>query len=461
MSREQTFMAAAETISPDDVHRLKIAKAIGNYNVAVEGRKASQFRDWQKARDRAAAVKQHAIAHLPALLEQFEARFTAGGGKVLWAADTAEAQRHILDLVQQHGGRRVIKSKSMISEEIGLNELLEGEGMEVLESDLGELIVQLGGEKPYHIVTPAMHKSKDEIDALFHAKLGTPRGSSAEALTMAARAHLRDGYVNADFGFTGANFMIAEEGAIVLTENEGNGRLTMACPPVHVAIVGLEKMLPRLEDLALFLPLLATSGTGQEVTCYNSVIRGPRQPDEVDGPDHMIVIIVDNGRSELYQRPAVRESMRCIRCGACLNACPVYRTVGGHTYGTVYQGPIGSVITPHLRRMAEWQHLPQASSLCGACSDACPVSIDLHRMLLQNRWQADQEKANSRMWRWAMRGWCSGMLSRRRLNLARRLFRWCRPWLPLPGKLARNLPELAPKSFAELSQERADQEGQP
>ncbi len=448
MSEHADFLRRSAAIADDPVHRGKLRKAIGNHAVSVRGMMRQQFRDWQVARRQAALVKDYVLSRLPELLEQFEAAITARGATVLWARDMAEAQAHLADLTERHHVRKAIKSKSMISEEIELNPFLEARGIGVLESDLGELIVQLAGEKPYHIVTPAMHRSKEEIARLFHEKLGTPLESSAEELTMAARAHLRQAYVTADMGITGGNFIVAEEGALVLTENEGNARLTMGCPPVHVAIVGIEKVIPSLAELPIFLPLLSTSGTGQQVTCYNSIVRGPRQPGEVDGPEHLYVILLDNGRSRLYARPALRQALRCIRCGSCLNACPVYGTIGGHAYNSTYQGPIGAVITPHLQSMPRWQHLAQPSSLCGACSDACPVNIDLHGLILENRWLADREHGAGWWWRMAMRGWGFTMANRRRLALARRLYRLCMPWMPLPKALKSRVPRLAPKSFA-------------
>jgi L-lactate dehydrogenase complex protein LldF len=344
----------------------------------------------------------------------------------------------------------------MTTEELDLNECLERAGVEVLESDLGELIVQLAGEKPYHIVTPAMHKSKEDIAALFHEKLGTPLDASAEDLAMTARRHLRGAYVTAELGVTGANFLVAGDGSVVLLENEGNARLCMSCPPVHVVLAGIEKVIPRLADLALFLPLLATSGTGQQMTCYNTIVRGPRCGGAPDGPAHMYVILLDNGRSELFNQPTFREALRCIRCGACLNACPVYRTIGGHAYNTTYQGPIGSVITPHLRDLARWNHLSFASSLCGACTDVCPVGINLHHLLLENRWEANRSGKVGVLMPLGLRLWSFAMGSRRRMQFFGKVFRRT-SWLLrlfLPRARRRRIPKLAPRSFAELWKER-------
>ncbi len=449
MSHEKTlFLEKADTITQDSTHIAKLTRATNNHRTAVSAMTATQFRDWQEARKQAAAVKDYALAHLPDLLETFEEKLTARGGKVLWAEDAAEAQQHVLAILKEVGARKIVKSKTMVSEEIELNELLEEHKYEVLETDLGELIVQLAGEKPYHIVTPAMHKTKEEIGELFHQTLHTPRTDDAEELTMAAREHLRQQFVTADVGITGCNFLIADQGAIAVTENEGNARLTMSCPPVHIVLAGMEKMLPRLADLPLFLPLLATSGTGQQVTSYNSVVRGPRQEGEVDGPGQMIVILIDNGRSKIYQKERFREVLRCIRCGSCLNACPIFKSVGGHTYHTTYQGPIGSVLTPQFKGVAEWSHLSQASSLCGACSEACPVHIELHELLLANRWEADQAGIG-KGWKLAMKGWAMGMQSRGRMNLGARFYKLFGGLIPMPGGVKSALPKLADKPFSE------------
>jgi len=345
----------------------------------------------------------------------------------------------------------VVKSKSMTTEEINLNETLEAAGLTVWESDLGELIVQLAGEKPYHIVTPAMHKTKEEIAELFAEKLHTPPTASAEELTMRARAHLRQAYITSEIGITGGNFLIADAGAVVVTENEGNARLSTSCPGVHLAVVGIEKIIPRLAHLRLFMPLLATSGTGQQITCYNSVFFGPRQPHEPDGPREMHVILLDNGRSELYLRQQFREALRCIRCGACLNACPVYRVIGGHSYRSTYSGPIGAVLTPHYNGFARYQHLAAASSLCGACSSVCPVQIDLPHLLLENRWLAAAAKT-SRLEQAALRTYAWMMSGPARLRWVGKLARALRPVLKL-WPASQRVPPLSKKTFHDLWRE--------
>jgi L-lactate dehydrogenase complex protein LldF len=294
--------------------------------------------------------------------------------------------------MRQKQARCVIKSKAMTSEEIHLNDALEQAGFEVVESDLGEFIVQLRQEAPYHIVFPAMHLTRDDISDVFARELGSTPTQSPEDLTMIARGVLRQKYLAADIGFTGANFGIAETGMISITENEGNARLTAALPKTMVTLMGIEKILPRFEDLALFLPMLATMGTGQAMTCYNSFYGGPRQPGEFDGPEEYHVVLLDNRRTELLADAEQRDALHCIRCGACLNVCPIFKNVGGHTYGTTYSGPIGSVLTPHLRGLQDWKHLSFASSLCGACTETCPVKINLHHHLLHNRRNASRQK---------------------------------------------------------------------
>ncbi|MCX6885811.1 MAG: LutB/LldF family L-lactate oxidation iron-sulfur protein [Verrucomicrobiota bacterium] len=378
------FKEDASAITKDQQHRQLIQTALGKYEV-VRDRVLGRFQNWNAARDAAAETKWEAVNHLDEHLIRFASQLEGRGAKVHWAGTGGEAREIIAGILREKGAKSIIKSKSMTSEEIHLNAALEEAGFEVVESDLGEFIVQLRKEPPYHIVFPAMHLTRHQISELFTRELGTTPTSSPEELTMIARRVLRDKYIRADVGFTGANFAIAETGMISITENEGNARLTAALPKVMVTLIGIEKVLPRLEDLALFLPMLATVGAGQGFTCYNSFYGGPRQPGEPDGPEEYHVVLLDNRRSELLADPEQRDSLHCIRCGGCLNVCPIYRNVGGHSYGTTYSGPVGSVITPHLRGLKDWKHLSHASSLCGACTDICPVRIDLHHHLLQNR----------------------------------------------------------------------------
>ena len=379
-----TFNAKSAIKSADLEHRQKINFNIGRYNAIVPQGK-HQFVNTDLARERAKNIKWKALETLDQQLEEFEMNFTKRGGKVIWAQNSQEALDEILIICKEKNCRTIVKSKSMVTEEIHLNKFLEKNNIESVETDLGEYIQQLDGEPPYHIVTPAMHKSKEDVAKLFEEKLGTLSNLSPEELTLVARHKLREKYTEAQIGITGANFIISDIGAISITENEGNARLSTAWPKTHIAIIGIEKVVSSVTDLALLWPLLATYGTGQKVTVYNSIICGPKQPGEIDGPEEMVVILLDNNRSNILANPKQRESLYCIRCGACLNACPVYKNIGGHSYGATYSGPIGSVITPHLQGMDEYKHLSFASSLCGNCTEVCAVKINLHELLLLNR----------------------------------------------------------------------------
>ena len=381
--KKRTFLDKSDKKAHDLKHKQVINFNIDKYNAAVRNGK-HQYLDLESARKYAKNIKWNAIENLEKNLNAFEKNFTLRGGKVLWAQNTREALEHILDICESKKAATVVKSKSMVTEELHLNDFLQKHKIASIETDLGEYIQQLDEEPPYHIVTPAMHKSKEDIADLFHRKLGTAPGLSPSELTLIAREKLRKKYSEAEIGITGANFLIADIGGICITENEGNGRLTTTLPKTHIAIVGIEKVIPSMDDLALYWPLLATFGTGQQVTVYNTILSGPKQRGENDGPEEMYVILLDNGRTNLLKKE-VRQSMYCIRCGSCLNACPVYKNIGGHTYDTTYSGPIGSVITPHLKSMQEYGHLSFASSLCGNCTEVCPVNIQLHELLLKNR----------------------------------------------------------------------------
>lgn len=386
----QTFQTDSEKKAFDMDHRKVINYNINKYDSAVEVG-LSRFNNLENSKRKGYSLKWRVMENLDKYLPDFEANFQKKGGKVLWANDAKEAQELIWQIAQEEGAKSVIKSKSMTTEEIDLNEFLETKGIHAIESDLGEYIVQLLGQKPYHIVTPAMHLNIAEIAKLFHEKFGTPLDATAEQLTLKARELLREEFTSADIGITGANFLIADTGSIALTENEGNIRLSTTFPKVHIALAGIEKIIPSISDLNLFWPLLATHGTGQNLTVYNSIIGGPRQEGEVDGPEKMYVILLDNGRTNVLAKEDQRQALYCIRCGACLNACPVYKNIGGHTYNTTYSGPIGSMITPHMKGMDAFKHLSYASSLCGKCTEVCPVKIDIHNMLLANRRDAVKE----------------------------------------------------------------------
>ncbi|RYZ48623.1 MAG: iron-sulfur cluster-binding protein, partial [Sphingobacteriales bacterium] len=413
---KDVFLSKSEDKAHDLDHKRKINFNIDKYNAAVIKGK-TQFANLDTARKQAKNIKWRAIEQLDKHLELFEKNFTERGGKVIWAENTEDALQAILAICKDKNARTIVKSKSMVTEELHLNAFLEQHEIESVETDLGEYIQQLDGEPPYHIVTPAMHKSKEDIAQLFHEKLGVPAGLTPTELTLVARDRLRKKYTEAEIGITGGNFLIADTGAVCITENEGNGRLTTAFPNTHIAIVGIEKILPTLNDLALFWPLLSTYGTGQTLTVYNSIFTGPRQTGETDGPREMYVILLDNGRTNLL-RKEVRESMYCIRCGSCLNACPVYKNIGGHAYGTTYSGPIGSVISPHLNGMDEAGHLSFASSLCGNCTEVCPVKINIHEMLLENRHIYVEEKYSGMSEKIAWKLFKSGVLHRGLMNSA-------------------------------------------
>jgi L-lactate dehydrogenase complex protein LldF len=444
-----SFIARSTVKAEDMDHRRKINFNIGKYNAVVPQGK-QQFGELNLARERAKNIKWKAIENLDKQLEEFEAAFTKRGGKVIWAEDTETALAEILAICKEKNCRTVVKSKSMVTEEIKLNHFLEEHNIESVETDLGEYIQQLDGEPPYHIVTPAMHKSKEDVAKLFHEKLDTKPGLSPEQLTLVAREKLRKKYVQAEIGITGANFIISDIGGIALTENEGNARLSCAFPKTHIAIVGLEKVIPSLTDLGLFWPLLATYGTGQRLTVYNTVITGPRQPGETDGPEEMIVILLDNGRTNILANEKSRESLYCIRCGACLNACPIYKNIGGHSYGTTYSGPIGSVITPHLKDMGEWKHLSYASSLCGNCTEVCAVKINLHELLLDNRSEAIKEGYATWSEKVAWAAWKKASLNRPLMNMGnRRMKNWLvnkvfKAWTAHRGEL-----DFSPRTFNE------------
>ncbi|MFM7218420.1 MAG: lactate utilization protein B [Bacteroidota bacterium] len=409
------FITDAESRVFDSEHRRKLAFNIHQYDKkVVEGK--HQFEDFDLARHRANHLKWRTIEQLDKHLIEFEANFIKRGGKVLWANDADEAIREIVRILKQNEAKSVVKSKSMTTEEIHVNAALEKEGIESVETDLGEFIVQLRDEPPYHIVTPAMHLSKEDVAKTFNEKYDLPLESTPKEITAFVRNRLREKYQRADAGITGANFIIADTGSIAVTENEGNALMSIAFPKIHIVIAGIEKVIPSISDLDLFWPLLATHGTGQNITVYNSIMSGPRLPDEIDGPEEMYVILLDNGRSNLLAQTDQRQALYCIRCGACLNGCPIYKGVGGHAYGATYSGPIGSVITPHYQGMKEFKHLSYASSLCGKCTEVCPVRIDLHKLLLYNRRDSVNQHANAKPERWTYTFWKKAMLSRRLMN---------------------------------------------
>ncbi len=384
MSHSHKFTHDAEAIAFDVKHRNTIRFNISRYDAAVS-KGMARYNNVERAKNEAAAIKRDVLQNWDKFLLQFEKNISSRGVKVLWAKDSNEATKQIIQILIENEARLLVKSKSMTTEEIELNETAEKMGCESVETDLGEFIVQVAGEKPYHIVTPAMHKSKGDIAKLFNEKFGTPIESTPEEMTEYVRQVLRKKYTTAQVGVTGANFLIADIGGISVTENEGNGLMSTAFPKVHIVIAGIEKIIPEMKQLGLFYPLLAAHGTGQQITAYNTIFTGPRTISEIDGPEKMIVILLDNGRTNVYTDDEAYESLACIRCGACLNGCPVYKTIGGYTYDTTYSGPIGSVLTPFLRGFKDFSHLSFASTLCGKCVEVCPVKIPLTNILLSNR----------------------------------------------------------------------------
>ena len=421
--------------------KTKAAEALGNPKVqkALDGLyggfhaariSASDATDgWEEMRDRARATKAHTIANLDKYLEQAEANVIKAGGKVFFAKDADAANQYVLDLARENRAKTVVKSKSMISEEMGLNRHLEDIGVEAVETDLGEYIIQLAEETPFHIIAPAIHKSREDVGELFEKKLGSPRHTEISEMTAEARTQLREKFLAADIGITGANFIVAETGTVVLVTNEGNGRMCTTMPRIHVAIAGMEKVVPSLEDMGTMLRLLIRSATGQTISTYVTTVTGPRGPEEIDGPDEFHLVIVDNGRSKMLADPELREALYCLRCGACLNACPVYRKVGGHSSGWVYSGPIGAVVSPMLTGLSDGKDLPYASSLCGACREACPVKIDIPKMFLHMRKELSEgetypdQRNSSILERIAMKAWRLSVSSPFMLGVANRLGR--------------------------------------
>jgi L-lactate dehydrogenase complex protein LldF len=384
--------------------------------------------DYQELRTQANAIKRHTIENLDFYLEEFERNVTARGGKVIYCKDGTEVSDFVLSLARERGAQLIVKSKSMTTEEVVLNERLEHNGLESVETDLGEYILQLAHQRPYHIVAPALHMTRYDVADLFTKTLHVPRESVPEKQTALARAVLREKFLAADIGISGANFLAADSGAVVLVENEGNARLTTSAPRIHIAIAGIEKVIPRAQDLATFLKLLARSATGQLLSVYTSFLSGPRRPGEIDGPEEFYVVLLDNGRSRLLPDAEKRQTLYCIRCGACLNTCPVYRKIGGHSFPWVYSGPIGAILTPQFMGVQQASELPFASSLCGACGEVCPVKIEIPKILLELRHEV--KKAENRE------------KPRRIEKLAFRAFAWLmtHPRLfEMAGKAARSL----------------------
>lgn len=456
------------------LHDQTLQTALGRATTRFVANRASALAaliDPEGLRDQARAVRAKALARLDELLARLADNVEAHGGRVCWATDGEAARRYIVDLARSRGVRLVVKSKSMASEEIHLNQALDEAGVRVAETDLGEYIIQLAGETPSHIVAPAIHKTREQVGALFEQHLGMPHTDDIPTMTRTARQALRQRFLRAEMGISGVNFGVADSGAIVLVTNEGNGRLTTTVPRIHVAVMGIERVVESLDDLGVLLQVLARSAVGQKITVYTTIVSGPARPGEPDGPEEFHLILLDNGRSEILGGPYA-EALMCIRCGACLNVCPVYQSIGGHAYGGVYSGPIGAVLTPLLQPdLPEVNLLPQASSLCGACQDACPVRIAIPDMLLRLRADAVAAGKAGAVERVAIEGWKTAMgnpslyrMSGKLASVGTRLFaqKGRVGWLPPPlsaWTYGRDFPAFADRSFAELWEERERAKG--
>jgi L-lactate dehydrogenase complex protein LldF len=406
MSKLKDIFLEDSKIAFDRKHRKTINFNISRYDESVAKGK-QRYQNLDLAKKRASFVKDTVVGNLAEHLETFEKNALKNNIQVIWARNGEEAVDEIIRVAKEAGAEMLVKSKSMISEELELNENLEKNHIEPVETDLGEFIVQVAGEKPYHILTPAMHKSKEDVAELFTRKFNLNPGSTPQEITLFVRQVLREKFTSAEVGISGANFLVADVGGILLTENEGNGFMSVAFPKVHIAIAGIEKILPSVKHLPLFLPMLAALGTGQQLTVYNSLITGSRKPGETNGPEKMVVVLLDNNRSTIAAEEEHYKSLKCIRCGACLNVCPIYKNVGGYTYNTTYSGPIGSVITPFLKGFEDYNHLSFACTVCGACTEVCPVKIPLHDLLLLNRKKAVEQNQGDLSWNVGMKamGW--------------------------------------------------------
>jgi L-lactate dehydrogenase complex protein LldF len=443
------------------LHDAKVQRAMRNFNLAAaRSRAMTELPELEDIRTDAAAIRDTALADLDVWLERFEAEATRRGVKVHWAETHADVNRIVTAIARDAGVGKVIKSKSMVSEESHLNAALEAQGMEVVETDLGEYIIQLAGETPSHIIAPAIHKTREDVADLFHQHHGTPRKTDIPELTMEARAVLRSHFLSGHMGISGGNFLVAETGSVVLVTNEGNGRMVSTLPRVHVAITGIEKVIPTLEDVACVLRVLTRSATGQSISNYVTLATGPKGEADADGPEEMHVVLVDAGRSQVLGSD-MREALRCIRCGACMNHCPVYQNIGGHAYGWVYPGPIGSVLTPSYIGLENAVDLPNAATLCNQCGVVCPVRIplpDLMRKLREKQVQAGLrprwERLGLRLWSWlALRPSLYALATRLAARMGRRMGGERRAIARLPGggwTAERDFPAPQGRTFREL-----------
>jgi L-lactate dehydrogenase complex protein LldF len=413
--REKTFLQASE-IAFDRRHRKILNFNISKHQQTVSAGKG-KYIQFNKARQFASGVKKESTESIPEYLILFEKKIKSRGAEVLWANDSNKALRIIQNILKENHTGLIVKSKSMITEEIGFNEFAKEMKIEPIETDLGEFIVQTAGEKPYHILTPAMHKSKEDVAELFNKEFHLSRHSQPYEIAAFVRRHLRKVFSEADVGVTGANFIVADIGGIGLTENEGNGLMTVSFPKIHIVIAGIERIIPSVKHLPFFFQWLGVHGTGQNISAYNSLLLGPRFSGEIDGPEKMFVILLDNGRSNILQDDEINQALTCIRCGSCLNACPIYRNVGGYTYASTYTGPIGSVITPFFKGFNDFGHLSFACTLCRKCTEICPVEIPLHELILLNRKRMAEKYHSSVLWKKGMKFYSYTVRKRRRMDL--------------------------------------------
>ncbi|GAB4111694.1 MAG: LutB/LldF family L-lactate oxidation iron-sulfur protein [Roseiflexaceae bacterium] len=451
------------------LHDQSLQTALGRATTRFINNRSNAFAALEQPddlRDRARAIRAHALANLDTMLTTLADKIESRGGQVCWAEDAEAARRYIVDLAKARGVQMIVKSKSMASEEINLNHALEEAQFTVVETDLGEYIIQLAGETPSHIIAPSIHKTREQVRDLFVEHLDMPVTDDIPTMARTARTVLRQRFLQADMGISGVNFGVANDGAIVIVENEGNARLTTTAPRIHVAVMGIERVCEKLEDLGVLLQVLARSATGQRLSVYTSILSGPRRADEPDGPEEFHLILLDNGRTRMLTEQYA-EALMCIRCGACLNVCPVYQAIGGHAYGGVYPGPIGAVLTPLLQpELAEVEKLPYASSLCGACQEVCPVRIAIPDMLLRLRADAVVAGKAPATERAAMAGWQATMNNPALFRAGGKLAAFGTrilgrdggvDWLPPPfdqWTRSRTFPQFAPKSFTELWEER-------
>lgn len=462
------FRVAALKVLQDPAFRLSLSRGTKRFADARQAA-AAQLPEWEQLRQRGHEIRKHSVENLDRYLLELESRIVSCGGHVFWAPDAHSACDYVAEIASRRGVKIAVKSKSTVTEEINLREDLIERGVEVVESDLGEFIMQLADEAPFHILAPAIHKTRQQVAELFNKTLGTPTNEDIAGLNQIARRVLREKFVAAEMGITGVNFAVAETGSIVLLENEGNARLATSLPPVHVAVMGIEKVVPRWEDLEILLRLLPRAATGQKISSYVSFLSGPRSSDEPDGPSEFHLVLLDNGRTRILADEHTRSTLYCIRCGACINVCPVYSNVGGHAYGGAYSGPIGAILVPQLLGPERAPDLPFASSLCGACSDACPVKIPIPEILLKLRQQVNSAPRNQapqkrriankkfliRMWAAAMRSEMRYRIATRFGSRFLRFFKRNGRIRTLPGPLGawtrtRNLPVPAKKPFRAL-----------